>query len=309
MNQACPVCNTALYSVIYTQTSGYPDAKIVKCNSCSHIYTLLEANINTQELYTDQDEVYKVVENRGSIFDKILTLEYRSVIKKINFLSSPRGTLMDFGCGKGKFGSLAKRDGWSVKCVETSEDRAEYARKTYQLEVNSNFYLSGKIFNLEFDVITLFHVLEHLPKPGVMLDQLLKDNLNNAGLAVIEVPNFNSLQSRIAKNRWIHLDVPRHINHFTPRNLEQLLIGCEMIPIRKAYFSYHLGLLGMVDSLLKLSGYKKNIIYELKNRKSILLILRILFILPLALLLEALSSFSAQGGIIRIYCTKKRLSL
>jgi hypothetical protein len=247
-----------------------------------------------------------VVENRGSIFDTILNLEYGSVIKKINSLCSAGGTLMDFGSGKGKFASLAKRDGWNVKCVETSEDRAQYARKTYQLEVNSNFYSSGNIFNLEFDVITLFHVLEHLPNPGVMLHQLLKDNLDKAGLAVIEVPNFNSLQSRLAKNRWIHLDVPRHINHFTPESLEQLLIDCDMTPVRKAYFSYHLGVLGMVDSLLKLSGYKKNIIYELKNRKSILLKLGILFVLPFALLLEAVSSFSKQGGIIRIYCTKKR---
>lgn len=75
--------------------------------------------------------------------------------------------------------------------------------------------------------------------------------------------------------------------------------------VKTSFFSFHLGVLGMVDSLFKLFGYKKNIIFELKNRKTIGLILKIAIFLPVAMILECVAAWSSKGGIIRMYLKYK----
>jgi len=87
--------------------------------------------------------------------------------------------------------------------------------------------------------------------------------------------------------------------------LEKLLIDINLEPLKTTSFSFHLGVLGMVDSLLKRLGYRKNIIYELKNKKSKTLILMIALLLPLAFIIERLASLFRKGGIIRIYLVRK----
>ena len=150
-------------------------------------------------------------------------------------------------------------------------------------------------------MLTLFHVLEHLPQPEPLLKELIKHNLKKDALIVIEVPNFKSLQSSIAKDKWMHLDVPRHLSHFTSERLDRFCHEIGLSQIKKSFFSLHLGVLGMTDSLLKRFGYKKNIIYELKNKKRFSLIACILLLLPIAILLEYISSLVGKGGIIRKY--------
>jgi 2-polyprenyl-3-methyl-5-hydroxy-6-metoxy-1,4-benzoquinol methylase len=303
MNQTCPLCNSENSTIVYKRVPQFEESDIVRCNQCGHLFTIVRKEINVNELYSD--EVYKIVENRNSIFDRIIKREYRGVLLQLNKIKTIKGNLLDFGCGKGQFGNLAQENGWLVKAVETSPDRAAYARNIYGLDVNTQYYTSGSIFNMQFDVLTLFHVLEHLPQPVVLLEQLVKNNVNYNGVVVVEVPNVNSWQSAIAKQNWIHLDVPRHIHHFSPERLEQILLDINLKPLKTAYFSFHLGVLGMVDSLLKKAGYKKNIIYELKNRKSKTLILMIALLLPIAFFLERLASLFGKGGIIRMYLTRK----
>jgi 2-polyprenyl-3-methyl-5-hydroxy-6-metoxy-1,4-benzoquinol methylase len=298
MNLGCPLCNTENNTIIYDQLQS-SGALIVKCDHCTHVYTLQDNPAPIEELYAT--EVYKLVENRHSLFDKILSWEYSRVVKSINRLKPLKGFLLDFGCGKGKFGSLAKKTGWQVKCVETAPERASYAKDIYGLEVNTRFYSTGKIFNNDFDVLTLFHVLEHLPSPKASLKELIKHNLKKDALIVIEVPNINSWQSAIAGNKWMHLDIPRHFNHFTSSNLERVAAELKLRTIKSSSFSFHLGVLGMIDSFLKLSGYKKNIIHELKNRKNIYTMASISILLPFAFLLEALAAAIGRGGIIRKY--------
>jgi SAM-dependent methyltransferase len=299
MSSGCPLCGTSKFSYLHKNLKDNATSAIVKCSNCLHIYTLLLTQPDSDELYND--EVYKVVENRNSLFDKILNWEYSIVVRKINSLKPTKGELLDFGSGKGKFASIAKENGWEVKCVETAKERAEYARKIYGLEVNTEFYISGRIFGHSFNVLTVFHVLEHLPSPQNLLNELISRNLDKDALVVIEVPNIKSLQAYIAGKNWMHLDVPRHLNHFYPAKLRDLVKAAGLNSIKTNYFSFHLGVLGMTDSLLKLFGYRRNIIYELKNKRSIPLKLAILLLLPVALLLESIAAMVGYGGIIRMY--------
>ena len=299
----CPLCKHQDHTVVYSRLPQYPDADIVRCGHCGHLYTLLRKEIDVDSLYAD--EVYKVVENRRSVFDRVLDREYRAFLRSLERLNGQTGSLLDFGSGKGKLGSLAKADGWQVKGVETASDRAAYAREVYGLEVNSDFYSGGNIFNMRFDALTLFHVLEHLPDPKPLLLHLIDDNLKPDGLVVIEVPNIRSWQAGIAGDKWIHLDVPRHLSHFTPARLDQFLKELGLQPVKRSFYSLHLGVLGMVDSLLKAVGYRKNIIYELKNRKSRSLVIKIALLLPFALIMEWVASGLGRGGVVRVYARRK----
>ncbi len=298
MRSACPICRKSNYTIKYDLLQ-VPAILIVKCDHCSCIYTIQKNEPGIEELYTH--EVYEVVENRHSIFDKILNWEYGRVVKRIDTLKKTKGSLLDFGSGKGKFADLAKKRQWQVRCVETAEARADYARKIYGLEVDTRFYTGGKLFNNEFDVITLFHVLEHLPDPQNLLNELIQCNLVKGGVVVIEVPNIKSLQAYIAGRKWIHLDASRHKSHFTHSQIEQLARRAGLICRKTTFFSFHLGVLGMTDTFLKLFGYKGNIIYELKNKKSIGLRLAIFILLPLMITLEFSSALFKRGGVIREY--------
>jgi 2-polyprenyl-3-methyl-5-hydroxy-6-metoxy-1,4-benzoquinol methylase len=299
MDPKCPLCQSKNNQILYKEVPAFQEADILLCKDCGHYFTFLRKEVNVNDLYSDK--IYKVVENRNSVFDRIIEREYTRVIKLLNILEPHKGNLLDFGSGKGKFGSLAVSNGWHVNCVETSIERAEYARTVYGLEVNTAFYKSGNIFNKRFEVLTLFHVLEHLTDPGIMLVELIKYNLCTNGLVLVEVPNIQSWQSRMAKKNWLHLDVPRHIQHFSAERLQKFLLETGLTPVRKSYFSLHLGVLGMVDSMLKQFGYRKNIIYELKNKKNKFLKIKIAILLPIAFIMEGIAACLGKGGIVRIY--------
>ena len=107
MNLSCPLCGSGQYDIVYEKLAYFPDADIVKCRQCGHLYTLIIKEVDTRDLYSDA--VYKVVENRDSIYDRILNREYRGVIRQINSFNREKGKLLDFGSGKGKFGMLPKK--------------------------------------------------------------------------------------------------------------------------------------------------------------------------------------------------------
>jgi len=98
----------------------------------------------------------------------------------------------------------------------------------------------------------------------------------------------------------IHLDTRHHISHFIPEEIDQIGEELSLKILRTRFFSFHLGVLGMSDSFLKFFGYRKNIIYELKN-KNIALMAAIFILLPFAFILESFAAAIGRGGIVRKY--------
>lgn len=272
---------------------------IVECHACGHLYTYFNEEVSEEDMY--QDGRYKIVDNRNSIFDKLLSFEYKRVIRKVRQPQIPQQSVLDFGSGKGKFLALCKEAGFRAKGVETSVPRAEFARKHYQLDIDSGYYSEGKLEGAPFNLITSFHVLEHLTSPKKLLLNLVSANLAPGGRVVIEVPNINSWQAKLAGKDWLQLDVPRHISHFNSQSINSLISSAGLGVVKTSYFSFHVGLLGMLRTCLGLVGYKGDIIYSLKNKKSISLYLLIALLLPIAIFLEMTASVFSKGGIVRVY--------
>lgn len=303
-NITCPVCGTeetgehsGLLDINKAESDIY---QIRKCGKCDSIYTYFNHEVNMSEYYDEKD--YTVRDTKKSIFFKIQKLEYARVIKRMmKICATPAPSILDFGSGKGLFMHFAKEMGCSVKGVESSKPRAHYARKHFDLEVNTDYYSSGSVFNTKFDALTLFHVIEHIDRPTELLNNLVQDNLKPGGLLVLEVPNFGSWQSNWAGNTWLHLDVPRHISHFTKSSLKKVLENDGLRIVRQEYFSIHLGIIGMMQTIFSWFGYKGFLIGEIKEKKSIFLLLKILVILPFAIIFEGIAALFRKGGIIRYY--------
>lgn len=144
--------------------------------------------------------------------------EKRRIVQKTTGL--PVGSILDVGCGIGAFGNTMRLAGWDVTGTEPNWDARQHAILRFKinaLEPQALFTLpAGK-----FDVITLWHVLEHIYDLHNYLDkmhQLLKDK----GHIILAVPNYTGTDATHYGPYWAAYDVPRHLYHFSPLSIQRL---------------------------------------------------------------------------------------
>ena len=308
INIHCTICGNQRSDqdqIVYTLDTIADEHQISirQCSQCNNVYSFFDQDIDVDKYYDDKD--YCIQNTEKTIFYTIQKKEYKAVLnkaKKILVVSNP--TLLDFGSGKGLLLHFAQELGFKVKGVETSVPRAAYARERFGVEVTSSFYTDGKIFDTEFDVITCMHVLEHLPSPTVLFQNLIQHNLKANGLIILEVPNYHSWQSKWAGKHWLHLDTPRHLSHFTQVQIKSLIHQANCRIIQEEFFSLHLGIIGMAQTLLNKLGYKGFLMADLKHQRNFSLLCKVLAILPFAFILEIIACIYKRGGIMRVYAIK-----
>lgn len=138
-------------------------------------------------------------------------------VKLIKKENNQKGTLLDIGAGTGDFLFLAQNKGWKIDGVEVNEKAQKLAfDKGIVLKKNLD-----ELKNKSFDVITLWHVLEHLPNLHELITQI-ENKLKPGGTLIIAVPNFKSLDASYYKVFWAAYDVPRHLWHFSKESMKQL---------------------------------------------------------------------------------------
>jgi len=209
------------------------------------------------------------------------------------------GRLLDVGCGKGGFLRGARDRGWRCFGVEISFQASNDARRM-GLDVATGRFEDVDYPDSFFDVITMYHVLEHLHDPRQALSkayQLLKSE----GLLVVAVPNFDSLQARLFGQRWYHLDAPRHLYHFTPRTLKMLLhqIGFKVLETR--WFSVEHNWVGIAG------GIHPKLVPGILLGDTISMVLNLLTI-PMYYALQVLAfaeSRVRRGGTFELYSVRK----
>lgn len=307
MTVNCPHCRATTFRSVYQYTIDSIAYQLVECGSCVHFYTWQNEEADPDTLYNSG--AYVIHDTKRTFFTTIKEMEYSLILTQIQKFAIPSSgtSLLDFGCGKGDFLKSVKNEGYEVYGVETAQNRAEFARQVQGLEVKSEFY-DGKsvIFGSPMNVITLFHVQEHLPNPTSIIKGLLHLNLKKDGLMVIEVPYWGSWQSIIAGKNWLHLDITRHINHYTKQYLDTFIQGqLGGVIVRKSTLSIHLGIIGMLQALFNLFGYRKSLIEDLKGEKSIGLLASLAIGIIPALLLESMAVLLGKGGVYRVYVRKR----
>lgn len=145
-----------------------------------------------------------------------------------------RGTLLDVGCGEGSFLDAMRALGWTGTGVELNLGGLEAGHAKGLNIVSKDFYQAA-LPSAGFDLITLWHVLEHLRDPPRALRRCY-DLLRPGGVLAVATPNFDSYQAQQFGPRWHSLNVPEHLFHFSPRALTAVCVhaGFDSVEIRPA---------------------------------------------------------------------------
>ena len=180
--------------------------------------------------------------------------------RRLRFVShvAEPGRLLDFGCGDGGFIAAARAEGWDAAGVEMQPDQARAKGLTVFERIED---APGS-----YDIITLWHSLEHVAAPRPTLERLLK-LLKPGGHMIIAVPNWASWQARLFGRRWFHIDAPRHLFHFTPRALQRLLEGQGLALVRRWDLEFEIDLFGWTQSALNLVLPRPNVLFDVVTRR------------------------------------------
>lgn len=132
------------------------------------------------------------------------------------------GRLLDFGCGAGAFLVRAQAQGWDVTGLDTSPAAVDGARQAQGLRALVGTLPHADLEPGSFDLVTMRHSLEHVHDPLGTLREARR-LLAPGGRLFVSVPNIDSLPFRWFRHAWVGLDLPRHLTHFAPWTLQQML--------------------------------------------------------------------------------------
>ncbi len=224
----CPVCDGDSFSAFLSCTDFFvsgEEFEIKKCSSCGFKITEnIEDEENIGKYYQSENYISHSNTSKGivnSVYHgvrKYMLGRKRRLVEKVTSLKN--GQILDVGTGTGFFLNEMKENGWKVSGTEKSEEARNFAKNEFGL----NNLPSEDLFQLKdksYDVITLWHVLEHIHRLDENMEtfhRLLKEE----GKLVIAVPNHSSYDAKHYKQFWAAYDVPRHIWHFAPSQMEKL---------------------------------------------------------------------------------------
>jgi 2-polyprenyl-3-methyl-5-hydroxy-6-metoxy-1,4-benzoquinol methylase len=153
-------------------------------------------------------------------------------VEIVNQLRVP-GRWLDVGTGTGTVLARARQDHWDVYGCEIAEHLITYAAQEYDLSLYKGTLQTYQT-PFKFDVVSMYHILEHVTLPLDLL-QAAHDRLRKDGLLVVEVPNTTSLDARLEGKKWQGWSLPIHFFHFTPNTLTKMLEHCNFRVIRMDY--------------------------------------------------------------------------
>ena len=238
--------------------------------------------------YYKSDDYISHTDSKRNLFEKayhiVRNISLKRKLKLIKSFASTGNTLLDIGCGTGDFLAVAKNHGWIVSGVEPNDKAREIANS----KTNNTVYNGAALFDFSeesFDVITLWHVLEHLPRLEDHLSQL-KKLIKPEGVIIIAVPNYKSHDAAYYKNYWAAYDVPRHLWHFSRESIKWMFKNINMgvvkiLPMKfDAYYvsllseKYKTGKMRYINAIwrgwqsnvkARRSGEYSSLIYIIKN--------------------------------------------
>ena len=224
--------------------------------------------------YYKSEDYISHTDSKRNLFEKayhfVRSIALKKKLNLINSFSQESKNLLDVGCGTGDFLQAAQNNEWNVFGIEPNQQ----ARNIANNKTNNSVFETEQLLKFKehsFDVITLWHVLEHLPNLEDHLSvfkKLLKPN----GTLIIAVPNYKSYDATYYKEFWAGFDVPRHLWHFSKAALSKLVLkeSMEVKKISPMWFdAFYVSLLSEKYKRGKMNFIKGLCVGLVSNLKSI----------------------------------------
>lgn len=245
----CPLCKSGRF-LNYTEITDHAVSKesfiLCKCSDCKLLFTnprptqdTIGPYYNFPEYFSHEDKAKNITQ---WIYQKVRN---HTISKKVKFIEQfkKKGKILDYGCGTGEFLKFAKKQGWKVAGVEPNEKARDQANLKLKNKIRSSIEELKK--NSTYDVITLFHVLEHIHDLRKSCKKIIS-HLNSNGYLIIAVPNYESWDGKKYGKFWAGWDIPRHLYHFNTIAMESFKneFGLELISTNPMKFdSFYVSLL------------------------------------------------------------------
>jgi SAM-dependent methyltransferase len=251
----------------------YPDATpllrchpLLRCRRCGLVFQ--SDAVSLEELDAAQTHAYGEPERRfAGPVERLVRMARWSRVRMAVRLLPPGGRVLDVGCGRGLFLRMLQERGYQVRGTELSAATA--AQATSEVPIDTGELSPGRYPPASFDLISIWHVLEHLRRPDEVL-AACHEALAPGGALVIAVPNFASIQARLGGPHWFHLDLPRHLFHFTPETLERLLRHSGFAVERLTTGQWEMDPFGLLQTVLNRLGLRPNGLYDtLRNHEAV----------------------------------------
>jgi 2-polyprenyl-3-methyl-5-hydroxy-6-metoxy-1,4-benzoquinol methylase len=279
--------NTKLFLKVKDHSVSGETFELLYDSDLDMLITHPQPSLEKLPSYYESVDYISHTDGSRTVFEKMYQfvkgIALKNKLKLINS-QSQKGRILDIGAGVGDFLSVAKNDGWETIGIEPSEKAKAIAIKKGVSFVND----FSQLENNSFDVITMWHVLEHVPDLENQI-ATLKRLIKPDGTILIAVPNFKSYDANYYKEFWAAFDIPIHLWHFSKTAIEKLfskedLKLTKVIPMK--FDSFYVSLLSEKYKTGKMNflkafyiGWKSNSfgnknaefsshIYVLKNAKS-----------------------------------------
>ena len=229
--------------------------------------------LNQLGKYYESEDYISHTDGQRNLFEKVYQLVKKKTLNdKISWIKTNHSNvknILDIGCGTGDFLFRAKQETWNVFGFEPNE-------KAKAISKSKNINLIDDLDSFEkhsFDVITMWHVLEHVPDLDKQIKQI-KSLLKPNGLLIIAVPNYKSYDANFYKSDWAAYDVPRHLWHFSKTAIKKIFKNyqMELIHIKPMYFdSFYVSLLSekyKTGKMNPIRAFYVGLISNLKGKSS-----------------------------------------
>lgn len=224
----CPICNsTSIKEVmkIKDHKISQEEFTLADCFDCGQRFTLdppIESLIGP---YYNSPRYISHSDNTEGIINRLYHVVREQMLKKklrlIQKISNQK-SILDIGSGTGYFLNTMKKAGFQTYGIEINESAREYSKKKFDLDIFSPSLLTEEKLPTQFHIATMWHVLEHIYNPLQYLTHI-NNALYKGGFLIIAVPNYISTDSKYYKNNWAGYDVPRHLWHFSPTTIKNLV--------------------------------------------------------------------------------------
>ncbi len=228
--EECPSCKHTKFSnhiICKDHTVSGESFALMKCDKCGLIITNPRPDQNNiGKYYADSNYISHTNKANNPInlaykFVRSITLKQKlKLIKKY----SKQNTVLDFGCGSGVFLDFLKSNNYEVEGLETHPETADNARKLTQANIYNSL---SDLEKNKYDVITAWHVIEHVHELKLTLNTLRK-SLKKDGVLFVAVPNHLSFDAQHYKENWAAYDVPKHLYHFDRSSLKTVAKNCKL---------------------------------------------------------------------------------